>query len=76
MALVEVAFFQNPIEAEIARQLGMSRTPVREALVRLGEDGLVELLPRRGMRVSWPTQSWTYSPLRASDWNRGGAPRT
>ncbi len=31
--------------------LGMSRTPVREALVRLQNDGLVEVVPRHGMRV-------------------------
>lgn len=39
------------LEQELAAQLGMSRTPLREAVVRLAEDGLVELLPRRGMRV-------------------------
>ena len=38
-------------EPEIAERLGMSRTPVREALIRLQEDGLVEVIPRRGMRV-------------------------
>ncbi len=31
--------------------LGMSRTPVREALLRLQNDGLVEVVPRHGMRV-------------------------
>lgn len=39
------------MEQELAAELGMSRTPLREALVRLSEDGLLELLPRRGMRV-------------------------
>lgn len=38
-------------EPELADDLGMSRTPLREALVRLEHDGLVELIPRRGMRV-------------------------
>lgn len=42
--------FQAP-EPEIALRLGMSRTPVREALVRLEADGLVEMIPRRGARV-------------------------
>lgn len=42
--------FQAP-EPEIAARLGMSRTPVREALIRLEADGLVELIPRRGARV-------------------------
>ncbi len=39
------------LELEIADQLGMSRTPVREALIRLQDDGLVDVVPRRGMRV-------------------------
>ena len=39
------------LEQDLAVQLGMSRTPVREALIRLEQDGLVEILPRRGMRV-------------------------
>jgi DNA-binding GntR family transcriptional regulator len=39
------------LEQELADDLGMSRTPVREALIRLHDEGLVELIPRRGMRV-------------------------
>ena len=39
------------LEQELADALGMSRTPVREALIRLSKEGLVELKPRRGMRV-------------------------
>ena len=39
------------MEPEVAKQLGMSRTPVREALIRLANEGLVEIIPRRGMRV-------------------------
>lgn len=39
------------LEQEVALALGMSRTPVREALVRLQTDGLVEVIPRHGMRV-------------------------
>ncbi len=42
--------YQAP-EPEIALRLGMSRTPVREALIRLEAEGLVELIPRRGARV-------------------------
>ena len=38
-------------EPEYAARLGMSRTPVREALIRLEADGLVQLIPRRGARV-------------------------
>lgn len=39
------------LEQEVALALGMSRTPVHEALMRLQQEGLVEVAPRRGMRV-------------------------
>ena len=39
------------LEDALCEDLGMSRTPLREALVRLQNEGLVEVLPRRGMRV-------------------------
>jgi DNA-binding GntR family transcriptional regulator len=39
------------LEQEVALALGMSRTPVREALNRLHNEGLVEIVPRHGMRV-------------------------
>jgi DNA-binding GntR family transcriptional regulator len=38
-------------EQEIAAQLGMSRTPVHEAIIRLQEEGLVRVLARRGVVV-------------------------
>lgn len=40
------------LEQEVAEDLGVSRTPVREALIRLENEGLVSLVPRRGMRVT------------------------
>lgn len=39
------------LEQELAEELGVSRTPVREALIRLQRDGLVKVVPRHGMRV-------------------------
>lgn len=40
------------IEMEIASKLGVSRTPVREALKKLEEDGLVTSFPRKSFIVS------------------------
>jgi len=39
------------LEQELAADLGMSRTPLREALVRLQNENFVQLIPRHGMRV-------------------------
>lgn len=39
-------------EGEIAQRLGISRTPLREAVVRLSGEGLIRLLPNRGARVA------------------------
>jgi DNA-binding GntR family transcriptional regulator len=38
-------------EQEIAIRLGMSRTPVHEAIIRLQEDGLVRVLSKRGVLI-------------------------
>lgn len=38
-------------EQEIATRLGVSRQPVREAFIKLGEAGLVRILPQRGTLV-------------------------
>ena len=46
-------------EDTLADELGLSRTPVREALARLGTEGLVEHLAHRGARVA----SWSVEDL-------------
>jgi DNA-binding GntR family transcriptional regulator len=46
-------------ELDLARQLSVSRTPIREALSRLAAEGLVELSPNRGARVA----TWTSEEL-------------
>lgn len=39
-------------EQSLAQRLSIGRTPIREALQRLARDGLVVILPRRGILVS------------------------
>ena len=43
----------SPIdEVQLAERFGMSRTPIREALVRLAGEGLIDTLPNRSAMVS------------------------
>ena len=39
-------------EASVVRQVGIGKTPVREALARLGQDGLVRAIPRQGYEIT------------------------
>jgi DNA-binding GntR family transcriptional regulator len=39
------------LEEELARDLGISRTPLKEALLALQSEGLVRLVPRRGVMI-------------------------
>lgn len=44
------------MEIQLANQLGVSRTPIREAIRKLELDGLVNVLPRRGAEVAQITE--------------------
>ncbi|HWG62570.1 MAG TPA: GntR family transcriptional regulator [Streptosporangiaceae bacterium] len=46
---------EHLVETELARQLGVSRQPVREALHRLEAEGWVDLRPSQGAFVHVPT---------------------
>jgi DNA-binding GntR family transcriptional regulator len=39
------------LEQTISAELGLSRTPVREALVRLEQEGLLRIVPRHGVEI-------------------------
>ncbi|MEO1681273.1 MAG: GntR family transcriptional regulator [Pseudomonadota bacterium] len=47
----ELAAGTDHLESELAEQLNMSRTPVREAALTLESAGLLELRPRKGVRI-------------------------
>ncbi len=47
----ELAAGHSFMQDELAAMLKISRTPTREALIRLAEDGLVEIRPRHGILI-------------------------
>ena len=38
-------------ERQLSEQLRISRTPIREALARLEQEGLVRIMPRKGVMI-------------------------
>ena len=47
----ELTADSNHLESELATRLGISRTPVREATLMLQAFGLLEVQPRKGVRI-------------------------
>lgn len=47
----ELKLGQQVSEAQLAARMGISKTPIREALVRLKMEGLVDIQPQRGTFV-------------------------
>ena len=47
----ELSADSDHLESELALPLGMSRTPVREATLILAAQGLLEIRPRKGVRI-------------------------
>lgn len=47
----DLAAGSDHLESELAVQLGMSRTPIREAALTLETQGLLEMRPRKGVRI-------------------------
>jgi len=52
----ELAPGQRILEQTVSDEMGVSRSPVREAFLSLEKQRLVEILPRRGARVTEMTQ--------------------
>lgn len=44
------------IEDDIAKEIGLSRTPIRAAIKQLGYEGLVTIPPRKGAYISYPNK--------------------
>lgn len=59
--IIAVNLFQDPAEhrldeRQLSEELGVSRTPIREAICRLENEGFVRTIPRRGSFVASKTK--------------------
>jgi DNA-binding GntR family transcriptional regulator len=52
-------------EAEVCRAMGTSRTPVREALLRLESEGLLQIVPKKGAYVAPITEAEVAAVMQA-----------
>lgn len=60
-------------EVAVAKATGVSRSPVREALVRLRAEGLIEHVPKLGASVRIPSRAEMEELYQAREWLEGGA---
>jgi DNA-binding GntR family transcriptional regulator len=56
------------VEAQLSRRFGISKTPVREALIRLKRDGLVDSPLHRVNRVATPTPADIHEACEVRTW--------
>ncbi|MEJ2166000.1 MAG: GntR family transcriptional regulator [Desulfobacterales bacterium] len=66
---------QQIIETDLQRALGVSRAPIREALLKLEGQGLVRMLPRRGTFVRSITPRFIQESFTMRAWLEGLAAR-
>lgn len=55
-------------ESNLSTELGVSRTPIREAFRRLEQEGLIEIEPRRGARVTQVSRDDVFSAFEIRKW--------
>ena len=67
-AAIDLAGAQRLLEVKIATEMGVSRTPVREALRRLANEGLVKIVPNSGARVAAPTVNEMENAYNVREW--------
>jgi len=56
------------VEARLSEEFGVSKTPIREALIRLKRDGLVESAPHHRNRVTTPREDDVRQACEVRDW--------
>ena len=60
---------EDIVEEELQKELGISRTPIREAIQRLQKEGFVYIYPRKGMIVSEVTRDLVYEVYQVREMN-------